>query len=172
MDGYRVGNFDLALALANEDQVWPAMANAVLPLTLQATTDSDWGVAFGAHVPGSGYCLRCRFPPESQVAPTVCAEGVVEIRSETGKTDTVHASLPFQSAAAAGLLAIEIDKLALGPISGAPNYVEAKLDVTEQVLSVHCGPSAKCPACQAFPEGYWTAKYATTRFSGFGQVSK
>ena len=172
MDGYRVGNFDLALALANEDQVWPAMANAVLPLTLQATTDSDWGVAFGAHVPGSGYCLQCRFPPDAQVAPTACAEGVVEIGSETGKTETVHASLPFQSAAAAGLLAVEIDKLALGAVSGAPNYVEAKLDVTEQVLAVHRGSTANCPACRSFPERFWAAKYSTTRFSGYSQVSK
>ena len=170
--GYRVGNFDLALALANEDQVWPAMANAVLPLTLQATTDSDWGVAFGAHAPGRGYCLQCRFPPEAQVAPTVCAEGVVEIPSETGEAETVHASLPFQSAAAAALLAVEIDKLTLGPRPGAPNYVEAKLDVTEQVQAVHRRPSAQCPRCRDFPEGYWNAKYATTRFSGYSQLSE
>jgi len=172
MRDYRVGSFDLALALANEDQVWPAMAHAVLPMTLQATTDSDWGVALGAHAPGSGYCLQCRFPVDAQVAPTVCAEGKVEIQSASHRTKTVHASLPFQSAAAAGLLAVETAKLALGPVSGAPNYVEAKLDVTDQVLSVHRGPSPKCPACRAFPEGLWKAKYATTRFSGFGQFSK
>ena len=172
MSGYRVGNFDLALALANEDQVWTAMANAVLPLTLQATTDSDWGVAFGAHAPGSGYCLQCRFCEEAPVAPTICAEGSVEIQSALGKPDTVHASLPFQSAAAAGLLAVEIDKLSLGPVPGAPNYVEAKLDLTDQVLSVHRRPFVKCPACQAFPEEFWTAKYATTRFARFSQLSK
>ena len=67
---------------------------------------------------------------------------------ERGKPDTVHASLPFQSAAAAGLLAVEIDKLSLGPVPGAPNYVEAKLDLTDQVLSVHRRPFVKCPACQ------------------------
>lgn len=170
-NGYRVGDFDLALALANEDQVWPAMAHAVLPLTLQATTDPDWGVAFGAHAPGSGYCLQCRFPLEAQVAPTVCAEGSVEIQSAPGKVETVHASLPFQSAAAAGLLAVEIDKLSLAPISGAPNYVEAKLDVTEEVLSVHRGRSIRCPACEAFPEKLWTAKYGNTRFAHFSQLS-
>ena len=146
MNGYRVGDFDLALALANEDQVWPAMAHAVLPLTLQATTDSDWGVAFGAHTPGSGYCLLCRFPLETQVTPTICAQGSVEIRSALGNTETVHASLPFQSAAAASLLAVEIDKLALGPIPGAPNYVEAKLDVLRDVLSLYRAPALECPA--------------------------
>ena len=81
---------------------------------------------------------------------TICAEGSVEIQSALGKPDTVHASLPFQSAAAAGLLAVEIDKLSLGPVPGAPNYVEAKLDLTDQVLSVHRRPFVKCPACQAF----------------------
>ena len=170
-NGYRVGDFDLALALANEDQVWPAMAHAVLPLTLQATTDSDWGVAFGAHAPGSGYCLQCRFPLETQVAPTPCAEGSVEIRSAPGKVETVHASLPFQSAAAAALLAVEIDKLALGPISGAPNYVEGKLDAAEQVLALHRGRSETCPACQAFPAELWAAKYGTTRFAQFSELS-
>lgn len=74
---YRVGHFDLAFALANEDQVWPAMASAVLPLTLQATTDEDWGVAFGAHAPGTAYCLRCRFPPDTQLKPTICSEGPI-----------------------------------------------------------------------------------------------
>lgn len=172
MSDYRVGDFDLALALANEDQVWPAMANAILPLTLQATTDSDWGVAFGAHAPGSGYCLQCRFPADTRVAPTVCAEGRVEIQSEPGTSGIVHASLPFQSAAAAGLLAVEIDKLALGPISGAANYVEAKLDATAEVLSLHRGRSAKCPVCRAFHDGFWTAKYGPTRFSAFGPLSK
>ena len=171
-NGYRVGDFDLALALANEDQVWPAMAHAVLPLTLQATTDSDWGVAFGTHAPGSGYCLQCRFPLEAQVTPTICAEGPVEILSAPGEAEIVHASLPFQSAAAAGLLAVEIDKLALGPVSGAPNYVEAKLDVTEQVLSVHRGRSVECSACQAFPEKLWAAKYGTTRFAHLSQLTR
>ena len=169
---YRVGDFDLALALANEDQVWPEMAHAVLPLTLQATTDSDWGVAFGAHAPGSGYCLQCRFPLEAQVAPTICAEGPVEIQSVPGEAETVHASLPFQSAAAAGLLAVEIDKLSLGPVLGAPNYVEAKLDVTERVLSVHRGRSLQCRPCLDFPEELWTAKYGTTKFAHFSQLSR
>ena len=171
MSGYRVGNFDLALALANEDQVWPAMANAVLPLTLQATTDSDWGVALGVHTPGRGYCLQCRFPPEAEVAPTVCSEGVVEIPSQAGKLETVHSSLPFQSAAAAALLAVEVDKLALGLTSATPNYVEAKLDLTSRVSSLHRAPSANCPACQAFPENLWARRYANTRFASFRQVS-
>lgn len=169
---YCVGDFDLVLALANEDQVWPAMAHAVLPLTLQATTDADWGIAFGAHAPGSGYCLQCRFPLETQAAPTVCSEGPVEVQSANGKAEIVHASLPFQSVAAAGLLAVEIDKLSLGPVTGAPNYVEAKLDVTEEVLSLHRGPSARCPACQAFPEDLWSAKYSPTRFARFSHRSR
>ena len=162
---YRVGDFDLALALANEDHVWPEMAEAVLPLTLEATTDQDWGVAFGAHTPGTGYCLRCRFPLEAPLMPTLCAEGAVEIERTPGNRQTVHASLPFQSAAAAGLLAVEIDKLAFGPISGAPNYVEARIDVLERVLSLYRAPSPACPACRNFSEDYWTAKCGKTRFA-------
>ncbi len=165
--GYRVGEFDLALALANEDDVWPAMAEAALPLTLQATTDWDWGVAFGAHTPGTGYCLRCRFPPDPTVAPLICAEAAIEIESAKGDPQTVHASLPFQSAAAAGLLAVEIDKLALGPVSGAPNFVAAKIDATGSVLSACQAPSPACPACRSFPEDFWTAKYGATRFAGY-----
>ena len=165
--GYHVGDFDLALALANEDDVWPSMAEAVLPLTLQATTDRDWGVAFGAHTPGTGYCLRCRFPPAPAVVPTICAEGAIEIGSVAGDRQTVHASLPFQSAAAAGLLAVEIDKLALGPISGAPNFVAAKIDATGSVLSACQAPSPACPACRNFPEDLWTGKYGATRFAGY-----
>ncbi|WP_419167803.1 ThiF family adenylyltransferase [Candidatus Palauibacter sp.] len=165
--GYRVGEFDLALALANEDHVWSAMAEAVLPLTLQATTDRDWGVAFGAHSPGTGYCLRCRFPPDTPVMPTICAEGEIEIESAAGQPETVHASLPFQSAAAAGLLAVEIDKLALGPAAGGPNYVEGRIDVTENVLSLHRTPSRACPACRNFPEDLWAVKYERTRFASF-----
>ena len=166
VSGYRVGEFDLALALANEDDVWPAMAEAALPLTLQATTDRDWGVAFGAHTPGTGYCLRCRFPPDTKVVPTPCAEGAIEIESAAGGPETVHASLPFQSAAAAGLLAVEIDKLALGPISGAPNFVAARIDVTGNVLTACQAPSPACPACRTFPGDLWTAKYGATRFAG------
>ena len=162
---YRVGNFDLALALANEDQVWPAMGHALLPLTLQATTDGDWGVAFGAHAPGTGYCLGCRFPPDSPTLPTMCSKGAIEIEATPGAATTVHASLPFQSAAAAGLLAVEIDKLALDPIERAPNYVEGRLGVTEQVLSLHRGPAQGCPICRDFPEDLWTAKYGSTLFA-------
>ena len=165
--GYRVGEFDLALALANEDDVWPAMAEAVLPLTLQATTDPDWGVAFGVHTPGTGYCLRCRFPPDPTVVPLICAEAAIEIEPVAGDPQTVHASLPFQSAAAAGLLAVEIDKLALDPISGAPNFVAAKIDATGSVLSACQAPSPACPACRYFPEDLWTGKYGATRFAGY-----
>ena len=162
---YRVGAFDLALALANEDHVWPAMAEAVLPLTLQATTDGDWGVAYGAHTPGTGYCLRCRFPPEVTATPTVCSEGAVEIEPRGSDRQTVHASLPFQSAAAAGLLAIEIDKLALGPVAGAANFVAARIDVTESIVTARQAPSTACPACRNFSEDYWMAKYGKTRFA-------
>ena len=163
---YRLGDFDLALALANEDNVWPAMADAVLPLTLQATTDGDWGVAFGAHAPGTGYCLRCRFTPTTPVIPTICAQGPVEIRPGQGDTSTVHASLPFQSAAAAALLAVEIDKLSLPPLSGTPNYVEARVGVTEQLLALRRPLSPACPSCRSFPEDLWTSKYENTRFAG------
>ena len=162
---YRVGDFDLALALANEDQVWPAMGEAVLPLTLQATTDADWGVAFGAHTPGTGYCLQCRFPPDAHVPTTICAEGPVEVESVPGEAKTIHASLPFQSAAAAGLLAVEIDKLGLDPIERAPNYVEGRLDGTEQVLSLRRPPARDCPVCRDFRDDFWTAKYGSTLFA-------
>ena len=162
---YRVGDFDLALALANEDHVWPAMSRAVLPLTLQATTDESWGVALGAHTPGTGYCLQCRFPLDVPVLPTVCAQGATEIESTPGTKTTVHASLPFQSAAAAGLLAVEIDKLSLGPVEGAPNYVEGRTGVTEQVLSLRRPPTKTCPACRDFPEDFWATKYSFSRFA-------
>ena len=161
---YRVGDFDLALALANEDGVWPAMSEAILPLTLQATTDADWGVAFGAHAPGTGYCLRCRFPPDAHVPTTICAEGPVGVESGPGETKTVHASLPFQSAAAAALLAVEIDKLSLDPIERAPNYVEGRLDGTEQVLSLHRPPARECPVCRDFRDDLWSASYGSTLF--------
>ena len=164
-DRYRVGDFDLALALANEDQVWPEMSEAVLPLTLQATTDANWGIAFGAHTPGRGYCLQCRFPRDAHMPTTICAEGPVEVESVPGEAETVHASLPFQSAAAAGLLAVEIDKLALAPIERAPNYVEGRLDGTDQVLSLRRPPARDCPVCRDFPDGFWTAKYSSTLFA-------
>jgi len=162
---YRVGAFDLSLALANEDDVWPAMAQAVLPLTLQATTDAEWGVALGVHAPGTGYCLRCRFPPDAQVLPTICSEGSIEIETTGGETETVHASLPFQSAAAAALIAVEIEKLGLDPIEGAPNYVEAKLQRPEHLLSLYRRPSPACPTCRDFPEDYWVEKYGSSRFA-------
>lgn len=162
---YRVGHFDLALALANEDQVWPAMAQALLPLTFQATTDDDWGVAFGAHAPGTGYCLQCRFPPNTQPTPTICSEGAIEIESKSGHVETVHASLPFQSAAAAGLLAVEIDKLALDPVERAPNYIEARLDATEQILALRRRSTSSCPACRDFSEDFWTKNYGSTLFA-------
>ena len=162
---YRMGDFDLALALANEDEVWPAMAEAVLPLTLQATTDAGWGVAFGAHTPGTGYCLQCRFPRDAHVPTTICAEGPVEVESAPGDTKTVHASLPFQSAAAASLLAVEIDKLPLDPIARAPNYVEGRLDGIEHVVSLRRPPARDCSVCRDFREDLWTAKYGSTLFA-------
>jgi hypothetical protein len=162
---YRVGDFDLALALANENEAWPAMAQALLPLTLQATTDEDWGVALGVHAPGKGYCLRCRFPSDAAVLPTICSEGSMEIETPHGTTETVHASLPFQSAAAAALLAVEIEKLSLEPIEGAPNYVEAKLHHPEHLMSLYRRPSAACPTCRDFPEEFWTKQYGSSRFA-------
>ena len=164
-NSYRVGDFDLALALANEDQVWPAMGQALLPLTLQATTDEDWGVALGVHAPGTGYCLRCRFPPNAQVLPTICSEGSIEIETTKGETEIVHASLPFQSAAAAALLAVEIEKLTIEPIEGAPNYIEAKIHQAEHVVTLRRPPSSACPTCRDFPEDLWIEKYGTSRFA-------
>ena len=116
--------------------------------------------------PAQDTAFGCRFPPDvADCCRRYVPRDLSRSNPHRAHAKTVHASLPFQSAAAAGLLAVEIDKLALDPIERAPNYVEGRLGVTEQVLSLHRGPAQGCPICRDFPEDLWTAKYGSTLFA-------
>lgn len=57
--------YDVWLALANEEGAWNSMAKNFPPLVLQSTTSHDWRITLGRHVPLLEYCLRCRFQPST-----------------------------------------------------------------------------------------------------------
>lgn len=147
---------DVWLALANEDDIWPSMAENLPPIVIHGTTSDNWGVSLGRHIPFMEYCLRCRFPPEDDFQ-TVCGHGPVDVHSEDGKAAVrIDASLPFLSAAAAALVVGELMKLALPEYSKLPNYVEADLNGTLQpVLRLRRGASDACPVCQRSSTKLW-----------------
>jgi len=140
-----LAEFDIWLPLANEFDVRPNMAHQVPPLMIQASTNRNWGVNFGRHIPGRDDCLAERFAgfiPESKLR---CASGEVEDVSGK-KTD---AALPFLSFFAGLLIAIDLIRLKLPGYPQVSNFGLFDFGGEEfQPLIVDRKPSTTC-FCQS-----------------------
>jgi len=156
------------LALANENNVWQAMAENLPPLVIQATTNDDWGITLGRHIPLNDYCLRCRFKPDDGNVKTLCSQGDIEIAQKDDDTQKkrVHASLPFLSASAAALIVSELCKLGIKNYSGLSNYVAANLKYDlAHVLTLTKKPKQSCPVCSFQSKSMWDKRNADNKYS-------
>lgn len=100
--------YDLVLALANEDDVRSALQRRQPPLLLHATTSANWQAQVHRHIRGRDDCIECRLP---DAPPQLrCSTG------EINKVKRIDAALPFLSALAGLLLATELVRLAEGEL--------------------------------------------------------
>ncbi|MDR8389934.1 ThiF family adenylyltransferase [Aliifodinibius sp. S!AR15-10] len=160
--------FDVWLALANENNVWQAMAENLPPLVIQATTNDDWGITLGRHIPFKDYCLRCRFKPDNGNIKTLCSQGDIEIpqKDDESENNRVHASLPFLSASAAALIVSELCKLSYMNYAGLSNYVAANLKFDlSHILTLTKKPKQSCPVCGFQSRSLWEKRNSNTKYS-------
>jgi hypothetical protein len=154
-----LNDFDLWLALANEDNVWQSMAENLPPIVIQATTNYDWGVTLGRHIPFEDFCLRCRFEPDDESVTTICSASEIEQESN-GQVKKIHASLPFLSALSASMIISELMKVECDRIRTNPNYVELNLKSSmSHILKFHKTPSKDCPVCANKSKKMWHKLY-------------
>jgi ThiF family len=105
-------SYDAILALANERGVRSALQLRQPPILLHATTSANWQAQCHRHIRGVDDCILCRLP--GQAAELTCSTGEVVPRSG------VDAALPFLSASAGLLLAVELFRLSEGLIADSP----------------------------------------------------
>jgi hypothetical protein len=102
--------WDLYLPLANDRGARALMQLQYPPLMLHATTGEHWDIFRHRHRALVDGCIACRFPGDLPVMG--CSTSTV-----TTKTDKTHdAALPFMSAAAGLLLALDCVRLTLGEL--------------------------------------------------------
>ncbi len=89
--------YDLLLALANEDGVRPALQSRPEPVLLHATTTPTWTAISHRHIAAIDDCIVCRLPHEEDPAFT-CSTG------STGPRKRNDASLPFLAGLAGAML--------------------------------------------------------------------
>jgi hypothetical protein len=160
-----LNDFDLWLALANEDNVWQSMAENLPPIVIQATTNYDWGVTLGRHIPFKDYCLRCRFKPDDENVRTLCSTSEIDQKSN-GQVKKIHASLPFLSALSASLIITELMKLECDGIQTNPNYIELNLKKSlSHVIKFHKTPSKECPVCGSISKKMWGNYHKDSHFA-------
>lgn len=158
-------DFDLWLALANEDNVWQSMAENLPPIVIQATTNYDWGVTLGRHIPFKDYCLRCRFKPDDENVRTICSASEIDQKSN-GQVKKIHASLPFLSALSASLIIVELLKVECDGFQSNPNYVEVNLKKSmSHILKFHKRPSKDCPVCTSKSKEMWCKLHKDSRYT-------
>lgn len=166
-------DFDVWLALANENNVWQAMAENLPPLVIQATTNDDWGITLGRHIPFKDYCLRCRFKPDDGNVKTLCSQGDIDIpqKGNESQNKRVHASLPFLSASAAALIVSELCKLSCKNYSSLSNYVAANLKFDlSHILTLTKKPKQSCPVCGFRSRSMWEKRNNDTKYSYLSNI--
>lgn len=99
--------FDLVLALANEEGVRSALQARAVTVLLHATTTPNWTTIAHRHVAGVDDCIVCRLPGEDPAF--TCSSAQIE--EDGASTD---ASLPFLAAASGLFLLRDIIALQTG----------------------------------------------------------
>jgi len=159
--------YDVWISLTNEDGAWATVPFQLPPVVLHATTTSGWGFGAGRHIPRIEDCPLCRMPRPMVEFRGPCAEGeVVRIEHES-----VRASLPFLSTAAAALLLASQLQLQTG--AGAvdlPNDISADLGAgLPAVIGLSRGPTAACRGCRAALSPVWDRRGGRGRFAEYSR---
>lgn len=115
---------DLLLCFANERNIWEDIQYNLPPLSFHATTNKNWGINFGRHIPCKEWCLVCRFEKDLHRHKEIefgCSKGL--IKNEKNGEETIG-MLPFLSAASALFVLIEMAKLPLQEYPINYNFTE------------------------------------------------
>lgn len=112
------GEFDLVLALANEDGVRSALQSRAVTVLLHATTTPNWTTIAHRHVADVDDCIVCRLPADDPAFRCSTAQ----IDDDGTSTD---ASLPFLAAASGLLLLRDIVALQTGHLLDHPSNFAA-----------------------------------------------
>lgn len=160
-------SYDVWISLTNEDGAWAAVPFQLPPVVLHATTTSGWGFGAGRHIPRIEDCPLCRMPRPMAEFRGPCAEGEV-VRTEH---ETVRASLPFLSTAAAALLLASQLQLQTGVEAvDLPNDISADVGAgLPAVIALSRGPTAACRGCDAARSRIWDRRGGRGRFAEYSR---
>lgn len=140
---------DIILCLANERNIWATIQNNFPPIVLHGTTNSNWGINFGRHMPLNEWCVMCRFKNEMdiQMVPK-CGEGILEENKES--ESEIFGTLPFLSPACAVLVLAEIAKIAMRKFDREKNFTlySFKPKTGGEFICQSRLPASMCPGCK------------------------
>jgi len=158
---------DMALCLANEQNVWATIQSNFPPLVLHATTTINWGTNLGRHLPKTDWCLMCRFGQElnHEFVP-ICGEG--QLRPESNANAPVEGVLPFLPTAASVALLSEMAKVSLSNYPVNRNFVTFSFGRPEaQFVQLQNEPKENCicreQSLDLYPTQIRATKYWNTK---------
>ncbi len=142
---------DILLCLANENQVWSTIQDNYPPLTLHATTTSNWGINFGRHIPLSEWCILCRFSShlKDNYVP-ICETGVIQQTNDSA----ILGVLPFLSPAASVFLLAELIKLSNSNYPINVNFIDYSIKSPFNHIKYFRQPNNSCTCSKQFPNIY------------------
>lgn len=157
-------NPDIILCFANERNIWQDIQYNLPPLTYHATTNRNWGVNFGRHIPVVEWCLTCRFEKEIDRPIDLefgCSAGVIKY-AKTGKE--IIGMLPFLSAASSLLVLADLAKLSLHNFPIDYNFLEFSF-ATRSGLFVNLPNKRKpCFICETQDPGLYEKIRSDTKY--------
>ncbi len=134
---------DLILPLANERGVRAVIASRGEPILLHATTSADWTSELHRHIAGVDDCPSCRLDRDRASPTFVCSTAP----TNPGQPDSRDAALPFLSAMAGLMLAVELAQLSHRQskrVSGSANHWRLHLRLGFRLWQVSTWPN-RCP---------------------------
>lgn len=142
---------DIVLCFANERNIWEDVQYNLPPLCFHATTNKNWGINFGRHIPLKEWCVVCRFERNSDKPKDPvfgCSTGVIKDESN-GKE--IIGMLPFLSAASAILVLTDLSKLTTSGFPINHNFTEFSFKSrTGMFLNIPNGKKP-CYVCETQP---------------------
>jgi hypothetical protein len=157
-------NPDIILCFANERNIWQDIQYNLPPLTYHATTNRNWGINFGRHIPVLEWCLTCRF--ENEIGKPIdvefgCSTGV--IKNETTRKEIIG-MLPFLSAASSLLVLTDLAKLSSNNFPINYNFLEFSF-ATRCGLFVNLPNKRKpCYICKTQDDGLYKHFRRNTKY--------
>jgi len=155
--------FDAWVSLTNEHGAWAEVPYLLPPVVLHGTTTSEWGIAFGRHIPRVEDCTACRLPQPHAEFRGPCAEAAIDPPDERQQ---YRASLPFLSACSAALIAAELLKLRSPDVSSLPNAVYADFRRgLPAVIATRLKSKSNCRGCQTLAYPSWLHRGGQSRYA-------